>query len=114
AHLANQAREVADRLAATAAAEQEARDALAREAEAERQSAIRLEQAAVDSRELAESAEAVRAEDLELSILLAMEAVAIRPTPEAEDALRRSLLDEAPPVILQTPGERRVEHTAFS
>lgn len=49
---------------------------------------------------VAARAAAVLPEDRELSMLLALEAVGIAPTSEAEDALRQTLLDLAAPVVL--------------
>ena len=53
------------------------------------------------SARLAARAAEVLTEDRELSMLLALEAVAIAPTGEAEHALRQTLLELNPPLVLQ-------------
>lgn len=53
------------------------------------------------SAQLAAKAASVLAEDRELSALLALKALDIEPTREAADALRRTLLELVPPLVLQ-------------
>jgi WD40 repeat protein len=118
AYLANQARNLAGRLEAERVgrivAAQQAAEEQARKAEALRLADAERERNAEASRKLAGVAASMTATDLELSTLLAMEAVQTSPTREAEAILRQLLVRPAPPAIFRGPDGPRVQHAAFS
>ena len=107
AYLANQARQLALRLEgeqlAKGRAEQQAAEERARQAEAERSAAGERERKAVASRQLAARATSLLDTNRELSTLVAMEAVELSPTAEAETALRLPLVRPVAPMILRGP-----------
>jgi WD40 repeat protein len=107
AYLANRAVNMAEGLEAErsrAVAEelQEARLAAAK-AESERRSLEEREQSVASSRRAAAAALSVFAQDRELSTLLAMEAIRISPTSEADTALRTALAGQIAPVVFRGP-----------
>jgi WD40 repeat protein len=118
AYLANQARNLAGRLEAERigriVADQRAAEEQARKAETQRLADAERERNAEASRHLASVAAGLTATNLELSTLLAMEAVQTSPTREAEAILRQLLVRPAPPVIFHGPDGPGVRHAAFS
>ena len=107
AYLANQARQLALRLEgeqlAKVRAEQQAAEGRARHAEAEQSAAGERERKAVASRQLAARATSLLDTNRELSTLVAVEAVELSPTAEAEAALRLPLVRPVAPMILRGP-----------
>jgi len=94
-------------------AEKRAADERTKQADAERVAGEERERAAAESRALAATAQEVLPRDRELATLLAIEAVEISATPEAESVLREALVRPVPPVALRGP-ERVIERIAFS
>ena len=118
AYLANQARNLAGRLeaervAGIAAAEKAAGEQV-RKAEALRAADAERQRNAAASRELATVAAGLRTRDRELGTLLAMEALQIGPTPEAERTLRDLLIRPASPTVFQGPEKSTVDRSSFS
>jgi len=95
------------------AMERSAAEDRAKKEEADRAASAALERAAVGSRTLAAAASEVLARDRELGTLLAVEAVQLSATPEAERVLRDALLREVSPATLRGP-EGIVTRVAFS
>jgi WD40 repeat protein len=118
AYQANRARDLAEGLEADRADElataRQAEEARAREAEQSRLAALERERAAGASRALASTAADLLRNDQELGTLLAVEAVQINPTPEAENVLRRALIRQTPPIILRGPGDSTVRSMEVS
>lgn len=116
AYVANRAARVAQGLEAERdsklASDRRAADERAKQAEAERVASLERGRAAATSRRLASAALDALPKDRELSTLLAIEAVQISPTPEAENALRQALIRSVPPISLRGP-RRMVTRVAF-
>lgn len=120
AYLANQASNLAQRLdsenQAGQAAKKRAQEEDARRKEEEHlanvEHAIKIDM----SRKVSAVAAQVLSSDRTLSTLLAMEAVQLSPTAEAEAALRQSLMKPALPSVLRLPGHSslEIESTIFS
>jgi WD40 repeat protein len=118
AYLSNQARSRVASLEsernAEIAAEKEAKAEESRKAEAQRLAELEVEKRIQTSRRLASASGVVLSKDRQLATLLAIEAARSSPTPEAESALRQTLIKRSPPVILQGPTELTVESVSFS
>lgn len=114
AYQANQARSLAERLETERVRkiteDQRAADAreVQRRAEAERS------QKAAASRELAAAAANVASNDRNLAILLAMEAVRLSATPEADGLLRQLLARQTRAIVLRGPDGLTVTATRFA
>jgi len=96
-----QAKRTADRLAKERKAELDTAKKRLEAAEEAQRVEKELGAKAAASVRLAGKAASLLMEDRALSTLLALEAMDLAPTREAEDALRRTLLELAPPLVLQ-------------
>jgi WD40 repeat protein len=120
AYLANQARNLAQRLESESqageAAKKRAQEEEILRIEAERLASLERARKVDMSRKVSAVATEVLSKDRTLSTLLAMEAVQLSPTAEAEAALRHSLMKRAPPSVLRLPGNssRRIASTIFN
>jgi WD40 repeat protein len=95
-----QAKRTADRLAAAKQVELDQAAELLRQRELGVEAQQRRERDEKNSTRLAAQAAAALPEDRELSTLLALKAVEIARTPEAENALRNTLRELVPPLVL--------------
>jgi WD40 repeat protein len=113
ASIASQAKRTADTVAAAIQAQLDETQKRLNEDEARKLLEAEQRSKAAASAQLAARAAAVLPDDLELSTLLALEAMSITPTREAEAALRRTLLEVVPPLVLEGHSDA-VNHAQFS
>jgi WD40 repeat protein len=95
------AKQISERFAAEEKAKLDKATDLKWQAEQARRAEQEAQRKAADSAQLAAKAAAALPEDRELSMLLALEAVRMAPTRQAEHALRQTLLDLVPPLVLR-------------